>query len=70
MSEIDRQRISAVKTLQHLGLSWHNGAWHPVSDDDLLAEADAMHAQLVKRADELDGCDEVVISTAAMNGAT
>jgi len=58
MSEIDRQRISAVKTLQHLGLSWHNGAWHPVSDDDLLAEADAMHAQLVKRADELDGCLE------------
>ena len=58
MGEIDRQRISAVKTLQQLGLSWHNGAWHPVSDDDLVAEADAMHAHLVCRADELVGCTD------------
>jgi len=55
MSDIDRQRISAVKTLQELGLAWHLGAWQKVSQGDLVAEADAMHAQLVCRADELVG---------------
>ena len=58
MSHIDRQRISAVKKLEELGLAWHEGAWQPVAHDNLVAEADAMHAQLVERADELVGCLE------------
>jgi hypothetical protein len=58
MGHIDRQRISAVKKLQELGLAWLQGAWQTVASDNLVAEADAMHAQLVKRADELLGCKD------------
>ena len=58
MGDIDRQRISAVKTLQQLGLSWHQDAWQKVHSENLVAEADAMHAQLVCRADELVGCTD------------
>jgi hypothetical protein len=58
MGHIDRQRISAVKKLQELGLAWFQGTWQTVASDNLVAEADAMHAQLVKRADELLVCKD------------
>ena len=29
MSEIDRQRIAAVSTLEALGYVFNNGRWHP-----------------------------------------
>jgi hypothetical protein len=58
MGEIDRQRISAVKKLHELGLAWHAGDWRKTTDAQLLPEADRMHALLVRRADELEGCIE------------
>lgn len=58
MGEIDRQRISAVKKLQELGLAWHAATWLNAAEAQLLLEADATHALLVRRADELEGCIE------------
>jgi hypothetical protein len=55
MGEIDRQRVSAVKKLQELGMAWYGGAWQEPNYKEFLAEADAMHALLVKRADDLEG---------------
>jgi hypothetical protein len=59
MSQVDRRRISAVRTLEALGYSFHADRWHP----PLLApaqrrwtEADALHRLLVQRADTLIGC--------------
>jgi hypothetical protein len=56
MGEIDRQRISAVKKLHEFGLAWHAGTWRKAGSTELTAEADAMHALLVQRADNLEGC--------------
>jgi hypothetical protein len=56
MGEIDRQRISAVKKLHELGLAWHEGTWRKTGSTELITEADAMHALLVRRADNLEGC--------------
>jgi hypothetical protein len=58
MGDIDRQRVAAVKTLQELGLIWSQGAWQKVPQGEFVAEADAMHAMLVRRADALEGCLE------------
>ena len=58
MGEIDRQRISAVEKLQELGLAWHGGTWQKTAEAQLLPEVDALHALLVGRADELEGCIE------------
>jgi len=55
MGEIDRQRILAVQKVQELGLAWHADGWRKSTDAELLPEADAMHALLVRRADELEG---------------
>jgi hypothetical protein len=57
--DIDRQRISAVRMLEALGFRCRNGEW--LADDSytmtlpFTAEADAMHAALVRRADVLEG---------------
>ena len=64
MSEIDRQRVAAVRHLEAAGYRFEHGAWHgPDSAGDVapagvLDDADAMHALLVLRADALDGCAE------------
>jgi hypothetical protein len=60
MSEIDRQRITAVKILDALGYTFADGKWHPASGVTAWAtpESDRMHALLVERADALDGCIE------------
>jgi hypothetical protein len=55
MGEIDRQRILAVQKVQELGLAWHADGWRKSTDAELLPEADAMPALLVRRADELEG---------------
>lgn len=57
MGEIDRQRIQAV-ACRSWGLVWHADAWRKATELEVLPEADAMHALLVARADELDGCIE------------
>ena len=59
MSDIDRQRISAVKLLQNLGYAFQGGEWcGPAGGAPFTAEADAMHALLVERADALEGCTQ------------
>jgi hypothetical protein len=65
MSIIDRQRIAAVEELEKLGYSFTlPSGWSPPLSatashaSHLRAEADAMHALLVQRADKLEGCTE------------
>jgi len=62
MSIIDKQRIAAVATLESLGYKFSiadgwtaNGASRASLS---TAEADALHALLVVRADALEGCIE------------
>ena len=59
MSNIDKQRISAVRTLTDLGYVFRD-EWIPPMDwaTPATAEVDAMHALLVVRADALEGCTE------------
>jgi len=64
MSIIDKQRVTAVATLQSLGYAFSlSDGWSAPADAAqaafaTLAEADAMHALLIQRADKLDGCTE------------
>ena len=60
MSNIDRQRIAAVKHMEALGYAFSEGDWRAPGPTApaLLDEADAMHALLVLRADNLGGCTE------------
>jgi hypothetical protein len=58
MGEIDRQSVSAVQKLRELGLVWHAEAWRKATELEVLPEADALHALLVRLADELDGWTE------------
>ena len=56
MSIFDKQRITSVRALEALGYSFP-----PIPGDatvSLVREADQMHALLVQRADQLDGCTE------------
>jgi hypothetical protein len=62
---IDKQRIAAVKMLHSLGYTFTlaDGWTLPKDARDAgasaaVAEADAMHALLVVRADKLTGCNE------------
>ena len=63
MSNIDRQRIAAVRAIEALGYTFTGIEWKPPADTTtvvpaLYDKADAMHALLVLRADKLDGCVE------------
>jgi hypothetical protein len=59
MSHIDRQRISAVRLLQSMGYVFHDYWIAPTGTAvPSTTETDAMHALLVRRADQLDGCTE------------
>ena len=60
---IDKQRIEAVRTLEVLGYTFAGDKWRRADNDAapaalVPAEADALHALLVMRADELVGCTE------------
>jgi hypothetical protein len=62
---IDKQRIAAVKTLHALGYTFClSEGWALPKDapqagaSPAVAEADAMHALLVLKADKLTGCNE------------
>jgi hypothetical protein len=59
MSTIDKQRIAAVKKLEELGYMFAGDGWiHPVNVAEAIAPTitDELHAMLVKRADDLEGC--------------
>src|SRR5262245_45829613 len=60
MSATSRQAKSTVKTMKELGYTCDNGVWtsSPEAVAHLARVADKMHALLVERADELDGCTE------------
>lgn len=60
MSEIDRQRVAAVRTLEALGYTFLAGRWHPQLSGrgQSWVEADALHHLLVERADQLIGCTD------------
>ena len=54
MSTIDKQRIAAVRTLEAMGYVFHDHDWIGPTIPATL-EADAMHALLVLRADQIEG---------------
>jgi hypothetical protein len=65
MSNINKQRVAAVATLQALGYTYSLAdGWSPLADapgaGTVLSstEADAMHGVLMRRADALQGCTE------------
>jgi hypothetical protein len=61
MSTIDKQRIAAVRKLEKLGYTFAGDDWmHPANDAAAIAPTitDELHAILVKRADDLEGCPE------------
>jgi hypothetical protein len=60
MSTIDKQRIGAVRKLEELGYTFAAGDWMLPTNDAAPAPAitDALHALLVKRADDLEDCTE------------
>ena len=55
MSTIDRQRIAAVKALEAMGYAFRGDKWLGADATGGSPEADAMHALLVHRADQLEG---------------
>jgi hypothetical protein len=60
MSNIDKQRIAAVRTLEAMGYVFRDEWVAPPMGwpSPAAAEADAMHVLLVLRADALEGCTE------------
>jgi hypothetical protein len=61
--DIDKQRISAVRTLEAIGYRYRDGEWMAPgaavgSPLPFTAEADAIHGMLMLRADALAGCTE------------
>ena len=58
MGEVDRQRVSAVRTLEALGYRFDGTAWQPRLEQAYWSEADAMRTLLMRRADALAGCTE------------
>jgi len=59
MSTVDKQRIAAVTKLEQLGYTFAGDDWmHPGNDAAAIAPTitDELHAMLVKRADDLQGC--------------
>jgi hypothetical protein len=57
---IDKQRVAAVRKLEELGYTYAAGDWMHPTDNAAPTPAitDALHALLVKRADDLEGCTE------------
>jgi len=59
MSNIDKQRITAVRTLEAMGYLFRDEWIAPAGvTAPATAEADAMHVLLVLRADAIEGCAE------------
>jgi len=59
VSNIDKQRIAAVRKLEQLGYTFAGDDWmRPANEAAAMAPTitDELHAMLVKRADDLEGC--------------
>ena len=57
MSNIDKQRIAAVRKLEAMSYVFHEHDWTGPTIPSAF-EADAMHALLVLRADAIEGCTQ------------
>jgi hypothetical protein len=57
MSNIDKQRVAAVRKLEALGYRYEGNEWVSPAQS-ILAEADALLSALVLRADALEGSIE------------
>jgi hypothetical protein len=56
---VDKQRIAAIRKLEQLGYTFAGDDWtHSANDGAAIAPTitDELHAMLVKRADDLEGC--------------
>jgi hypothetical protein len=61
MSMIDKQRIAPVRSMEALGYTFDGIEWKGAPAETpqaACADADAMHALLILRADKLAGCVE------------
>jgi hypothetical protein len=59
MGELDRQRISAVQTLEGLGYTYRAGeGWQPPQGSEPWSEADALYDLLIKQADRFCCIDD------------
>jgi hypothetical protein len=65
MSNIDKQRIAAVRKLEALGYSYQDGEWVTASapaaagpQSLMTTVSEVMHGALVRCADALEGCAE------------
>jgi hypothetical protein len=60
MTNIDKQRIAAVRTLEAMGFTFAGGEWKAPdgTPPSFIPSADTMHGLLMRRADELAGCTE------------
>jgi hypothetical protein len=62
MSNIDKQRIAAVRKLEQLGYTFAAGSWHAPAGASaatpMSVQADTVYALLIQRADVLEGCTE------------
>ncbi len=59
MSNVDRQRIAAVRNLEQMGYTFADGDWvQPANEAVAPVITDALHALLVRRADALMTCPE------------
>jgi hypothetical protein len=60
MTNIDKQRVAAVRTLEALGYTFASSEWKApgTAAPSMVPSADAMHGLLMRRADALAGCTE------------
>ena len=71
MTNIDKQRVAAVRKLEELGYRYEGGEWvaptpATVTNQSILAEADALLSALVLRADALEDCIEGSVEEAEL----
>jgi len=71
VSNIDKQRVAAVRKLEALGYRYEGNEWAvptPAAaiNQSILAEADALLTALVMRADALEGCTEGSVEEAEL----
>ena len=72
MSNIDKQRVAAVRKLEQLGYTFAGEWMHPANDASMAvlvpAVTDPMHALLVQCADVLEGRQKGSVEAAELEG--
>ena len=68
MTNIDKQRVAAVRKLEELGYKFAGEWMHPANDASVApAVTDPMHTLLVQRADMLEGCPKGSVEEAELD---